>query len=104
MESSCQIVTLLSPQNQLQIAAIHSNIGILRLYTCMFNNFYHWLQSHDVDLFEYLTIGHSEDWSDQPAADKRLNNEKYARKGVRSKYVATMIDEKQKKKKSAKTK
>lgn len=66
-------------------------------------NFYTWLQNRDSALFaEFETVGHSEDWSDAQASERRLNDPRYAARGVRSKYVANMKDDTKRKRKSRK--
>jgi len=54
-------------------------------------DFLTWCDSCDSTLLEwYVSVGHSEDWSDPKASDERLNDAKYAARGIRSKYVANM--------------
>jgi len=64
-----------------------------------------WLKKRDPKLYrEFLTMGHSEDWSDEKAANSRFNTPEYAVRGVRSKYIANMKsgNSKRKSKKKAK--
>jgi len=52
-----------------------------------YGSFKSWLRDREVQ--EYSTVGQAEDWS-LPASDGRFNGEEEKKKGVRSKYIATM--------------
>ena len=61
--------------------------------------FYEWLKKRDPTLLmELTTPGPSYDWSDPDKAHADMNTPTYMTRGIRSKYVATMKGETQKKK------
>jgi len=58
-------------------------------------DFLKWCEKNETEFIEwYISVGHSEDWSDPKASNERLNDERYAARGVRSKYVCNMRSEK----------
>lgn len=63
------------------------------------DNFLLWLKEQDKNLFEFITMGHAEDWSDVKASDNRMNNREFAIRGIRSTYVANMKSGKTQRKK-----
>lgn len=70
-------------------------------------NFIEWCKTNESELLDwYISVGHSEDWADSKAANQRLNDDRYKVRGVRSKYVANMKSDQEKKntKKTKKTK
>lgn len=69
----------------------------------MSRDFYRWWAENDANsLLEFMTMGHSEDWGEPNKSDHRTNDEKYAAKGVRSKYVAYMNSGKRKRRRKPK--
>jgi hypothetical protein len=68
-------------------------------------DFWTWCKINEAQLFEwYVSVGHSEDWSDPKASKERLNDDRYAVRGVRSKYVANMKADTNKKTRTRKSK
>ena len=61
--------------------------------------FLEWLKNKDELLYKELFLGggHHQDWSDRDKAYSNINDEKYAARGIRSKYVAQMSAEKKRK-------